>query len=607
MKKINFFVLFNLACALVFSMLNVCFNADVSCLSFVVSIAFTAAMFFVIYVNVIKNDKLNFVFASKKLLQYEPYVFLLAFIIRRSGEKGTSYAYDLICVIIWLCIFVSGIILQKFFEPKQFKQLTDKVIKEVKNENLVKMLAKGKNSSGQKVMTSDYAKWFVFEIIDWIDALVQAVFMVLLFQIFFFQFYKIPSESMVPEYMVNDRVAVSKITSGPKFPLSDVGLPNLKHYNRGDIVVFRNPHYVIDRKSEVKTVLSQITYMLTFTLVNTNTDEYGMVKADPLVKRICGVSGEQLMMQDGILYTRTKDSTKFNPVEVDKTWAVYNLNEENEALKKYIVDLSITDEIYDGFIYIEDQRNNLNLSECEEECRLLAKKFEAAVPAKASRAYSDDYLLSVFTDNDIHTQKLFYFYPDFAQRLISMDEGTAWFNAYMTDWIAGYKNFEKDGYIGGNLYDDCAFKFNIMYKLALGRLVVYIAENMKKQIPSETWMTSEELHKLHEELHLLFNYAEIHDQRNMPVFPANDESGNPQYIPNGCYFMMGDNRFHSLDMRHTEKRYVAKITRYDNFSVNYYSTINQMYVPQKLILGSTGIRFWPISRPLRNSKSGKIK
>ena len=47
---------------------------------------------------------------------------------------------------------------------------------------------------------------------------------------------------MVPEFMIGDRVVVIKTPSGPKFPLSEVGIPRMRSYSRGDIVIFSNPH-----------------------------------------------------------------------------------------------------------------------------------------------------------------------------------------------------------------------------------------------------------------------------------------------------------------------------------------------------------------------------
>ena len=96
------------------------------------------------------------------------------------------------------------------------------------------------------------------EIFEWIDAIVWSIFTIMLFQLFVLQLYEIPSESMVKTFLVKDRVVVSKIDCGPKFPLTEVGLPTIQKYKKGQTVVLRNPHYRIDRKSEVKSVVSQI-------------------------------------------------------------------------------------------------------------------------------------------------------------------------------------------------------------------------------------------------------------------------------------------------------------------------------------------------------------
>ena len=601
MKKINAFILIDLVSAILFSVLNICFAADVSCLAFVLSFVFTGILFYFLGIKFYKQKDESKIFIARKLLQYEPYVFLIAFIVRRAGVKGTGFGFDVVSVLLWLTVFVTSICLSRWFDPKKYNSLTEHKITEPKNESLAKMLAKGKTREGKKVCSLDYVKWFFFEVFDWADALVQAVFMVLLFQIFFFQFYKIPTESMVPEFMVNDRVAVSKITSGPKFPLSEVGFPCVKKYQRGDIIVFRNPHYTINRESEVKTVVSQIIYMLTFTLVNTNVDEHGRVKADPLVKRITGVPGEQLMLQDGILYSRTKENPVFTPVQEDAKWAAYNLNTESEAVKKYIKDFKVSDQEYAGLTFVENARNNLDIKNSAEECRKISKDFSRYAAGKSTNP-SDDELISLFTEVDLYESALYEYYDSLALKVYAIDNGKEWFNAFMTDWIDNYEGLLKDNLVGGNLYSDANFRLNIMYKLTVGKLCLRIAENMKNGVPAAQWSADSQIVQLHNELGLLHNYMRFFDGRNMPVFPENDENGNPSYIPDDCYFMMGDNRFNSFDMRHTENGRVEKLTPYDNFSVTYYTYVKPMYVPKKLILGSAAARFWPLGRPTRSAK-----
>src|SRR5574344_2027539 len=95
---------------------------------------------------------------------------------------------------------------------------------------------------------------------------------------------------------------------------------------------------------------------------------------------------------------------------------------------------------------------------------------------------------------------------------------------------------------------------------------------------------------------MLNNYIMLLDRRNMPIFPADDASGNPQYIPGNCYFMMGDNRFNSLDMRHSYDETLVPLTPLDDYSVTYYSNMAPQYVNRRYILGTTSFRFWPVSR-----------
>ena len=138
---------------------------------------------------------------SLKLLQYLPYVLLISFILRRAGKYGTYYWYDVLTVLLWCAVMVSRWIVLYFFNEKRIFIL----MPEWKKEN--------KKSGSSLIVKPFGAKRIVFELLDWVDALVQAVFMVLLIQIFIFQLYVIPSESMVPSFLVKDRVVVSKITS----------------------------------------------------------------------------------------------------------------------------------------------------------------------------------------------------------------------------------------------------------------------------------------------------------------------------------------------------------------------------------------------------------
>ena len=310
MKKLNFFVYANILLALLFSALSISFHADISMLALPISLVFTVLIGYVSIFHLLKSGDARHLDTVRRFIQYEPFVFITAFVLQRAGHFAMPRIMDVASAVVWVLITVISFVIQFFLSEKRVYSYNEKW--EKYHQANPKTKAHGLKRVG-------------IEILEWVDALVQAVFTIVLLNIFVFQLYEIPSESMVSTFLIGDRVAVMKTLAGPKFPLTDVGLPYVQDYERGDVVVFRNPHYASDRKNEVKTFLSQFVYMITLTFVKTNTDENGKLKADPLVKRVTGEPGEQLMMMDGKLYARTKDSA-FTQVEADSDWAVWNLN-----------------------------------------------------------------------------------------------------------------------------------------------------------------------------------------------------------------------------------------------------------------------------------------
>ena len=582
MKKFQMSLYVTLGAAIVFSLFSIHFAADVSILAFPVSAVGVGFAIYFLYFKVFKSASYKSYIPALKLLQYLPYILLLSFILRRAGAKGTYYWYDVVTVLLW-CVSLVGrwVLLYQFNEKRVLKTFPQWERERQKSNKGTSLIVKPAGS-----------KRIVFEIFDWIDALVQAVFMVLLIQIFIFQLYVIPSESMVPFFLVKDRVVVSKITSGPKFPLSDVGLPKMKRYRRGDIIVFRNPHYSLDRKSEVRTVVSQIVYMLSFTTVNLNTDEKGEIKADPLVKRICGVPGEQLLMQDGTLYGRTAKSDEFAPIEMDKKYAAWNLNTVPPSIKRGIELIPLSQGQYDMMLEVEEMRRNLDISSVALECRSIAENVRHLCASSAKTVGKGG--AGGETDFSLYEYTVFANNREMAEKVMSSQNSLEWFYSFMTSWIE--KSTQAQADVQSDMYAQANYRLNLMIKLCAGRIIgrnIELLKQGKSAADFENDTQLEESLSLAEKLHF---YVMILDQRNMPVFPANDEGGNPQYIPDGCYFMMGDNRFNSLDMRHSYAQWEAPLTKYDDYSVTYYSNMSPQYVNQKYILGSAFYRFWPLSR-----------
>ncbi len=181
--------------------------------------------------------------------------------------------------------------------------------------------------------------------------------------------------------------------------------------------------------------------------------------------------------------------------------------------------------------------------------------------------------------------------------LLSSPNGAEWFRAFLTDWT------ERD--FAGDLYSESNFRLNLMIKLTVGRLVVRNAEFMLQKIPASEQNSDEKRKKFLSDADMIFGYICLLDRRNMPIFPQNKEDGSPQYIPENSYFMMGDNRFNSLDMRHSYEDRLVSLDATDKFSATYPSNISPQFVPREKILGTTAYRFWPLSRKGVPGHTGK--
>ncbi|MCR4741325.1 MAG: signal peptidase I [Treponema sp.] len=577
-----------LLAAILFSLLSLSFNADISLLAFPIALIFTGITLYFSWFSMLRKKDSKKCFCVLKLTQYLPYVLFLTFILRRAGKNGTSFFYDLITVILWCIVFVTSLIISHKMNDKRIKDFTAD-------------WPKPKNKYDKPLGGARVA----FEIVDWIDALVQAIFIVLLVQIFILQLYAIPSESMVPTFLIKDRVAVSKIDCGPKFPLTDIGLPDMRKYKRGDTIVLRNPHYSMDRKSEVKTVVSQLIYMLTFMQVNTNKDENGELKADPLVKRICGEPGEQLVMQDGVLYTRTKKSDDFEANPMDAKYATWDLTKIDKSLLSKVETYPLSDISFDynkanyRDVLLSASENYQTMLDLEEERRsydldLAAIQAQELVREFNSLAYNSN-LIGDFSQDSLFEYDLFTHVSDITNRLMNQKGGKEWFQSFMTSWIPA-KDQSLDMYAMSN------YKLNVMTKITFGKLVVRYAQIFRDgKLGDSNYQENDSVIKENlQKAEILNKYIQSWlDSRNMPLFPANDANGNPQYIPKDCYFMMGDNRFNSLDLRHANDYSLKNLTPSDDLSVKYYSIIQPQYINKKYIIGKPVFRFWPTYRMAR--------
>ena len=202
----------NLASAVLFSLFLFPVHFDISALAFPLALCYSALTIYLTLFKMVRKTDGTHIFAVIKITEYLPYVLFITFILRRAGNYGTPFWYDVITVILWFIVFVLSYLTSRVLYPK-------------KNARIVQGWAvppKEKKYRG--------GAFILVEAAGWIDALVWSIFTILIFQIFFLQLYEIPSESMVPTFLIKDRAFVSKIDCGPKFPLTDVGLPDFRKY-----------------------------------------------------------------------------------------------------------------------------------------------------------------------------------------------------------------------------------------------------------------------------------------------------------------------------------------------------------------------------------------
>lgn len=563
-KRLKLFIFIELAAAAIFTLLNLSFHADISLLAFPLSMIYLAVTCWFLLKKLVFDTDGTYLYAAIKLNEYLPYFLFITFIIRRAGKTGTPFVVDVFAVISWFVIFVLAFFNSRVLYP-------EKNIKIVQGWKIIPVERKFKG----------FAK-VVYEFVDWIDAFFWSIFTVLIFQIFLMQLYEIPSESMVPTFLIKDRVFVSKIDCGPKFPLTEVGLPDFRKYKRGDTIVLRNPHYSMDRKSEVKTVTSQLIYMFSLMTINLNKDTDGELKADPLVKRITGLPGEQLVMQDGTLYRRTASSDVFEPVQLDSKYAVWNLNSVNPKLKSNIQHFPFNTEKYQQMLDYEEARRNYDLASAEFQAKELARQFYNL------RVVNKD--AGKFTAPELYEGILFRNRMEIFKNMYLQEGGAEWFENFMTSWISS-KNDVRDYYSESN------YRLNVMAKIIFGKMMVEYAKYYSDGFDQSQWDSQKVIKGLMDEIELHYWYVQnLLDSRNMPVFPANDAAGNPQYIPENCYFMMGDNRFNSLDLRHSYDYKETALAKTDPLSISYYSIMSPQYINKKYIIGKPVFRFWPLGR-----------
>ncbi len=173
-------------------------------------------------------------------------------------------------------------------------------------------------------------------IVDWLDAILSAVVIVLLINQYLLQAYQIPSPSMEPSLLVSDRIFVNKVVYGPELVPGMLKIPGPWLPQRGDVIIFESPEYI--SSGPVVDILQRIIYMVTLSLVDIDKDENGLPKHHFLIKRAVGMPGDRIRMNEGnVEYLTPGASTWMTEQEMKKSLGFTYQNVRIIAPEEYSV------------------------------------------------------------------------------------------------------------------------------------------------------------------------------------------------------------------------------------------------------------------------------
>jgi signal peptidase I len=450
------------------------------------------------------------------------------------------------------------------------------------------------------------------KVLDNVDAVVQAVIMVAVIHAVLFQLYVIPTESMVPKFLVGDRVIVTKAQSGPRIPMSPLTLPALSEPKRGDIIVYDNPFS--PKPNALRRMVNTVCFYLSFSFLNLDLDSSGQPRVGTVVKRLIGMPGDKLLMVDDVVYRKTKDGPDWKVLEEDRAWAHTDLYKEKSATVKKIREMTMEEGTRKAFDQVDGYKKSRSVSEMADELKKARAPFDGLSAARLLASLGEQgksYLKDSernswgFFDAEVHSNGLASLYRT---RALTMryDVGLFLYSVSDQSRLEGLVSYlSLPEYPSGmNVYDESSAKLNAYIKAVQAeRWAYYLGLVQKGDFKTLAGISQSQGNEgpvsmsvlngqgpVFVKWGILYYYMMYYDRRNFPEFPVGD-----QYIPADRYFLMGDNRYNSLDFRynHDNRYYGLALDAKDPQSIVYQSTIEMNTLDKKNILGKVLVTLWP--------------
>ena len=140
------------------------------------------------------------------------------------------------------------------------------------------------------------------QLLDWLEAFLQAAAMVLVINQYLFQAYEIPSGSMIDTLMIRDKIFVNKLIFGPELLPGMGKLTSPFTPARNDVIIFENPSYI--SRGAVFDIAQRVIFMLTLSFVDIDRDINGEQRAHFLIKRAAGAEGDHFISRNGEMNIR---------------------------------------------------------------------------------------------------------------------------------------------------------------------------------------------------------------------------------------------------------------------------------------------------------------